>query len=680
IRNISSEHDEDSEDPALMVVPGSSKSMSGVSLYKDFVGCLPFHLSVRILGLLEEDALECCKKVCRYWQHLAQQTMEEIKFRRTLQSQIQAMTKRRSTVVNPTYANFVEVLVPMRDGETEDIYSTDQKEKPFAAAYSKTKTKTVQMEERNVYCCAYFTKVLLSKKDPHRVLDYRGGSLMATGSKDHLVHHIYVGSETKTVATMRGHVNSVRAVLLCEDRGLVITGSYDQSIRCWSLKTDRCEMVLYGHTGTINCLDLHDDRLVSGSKDSLVKVWSLHTGKQFEDFNFKHVSPVQCVKISKTTVYSSCVQGLVKIWSMENASLLRVITAHSSSVKCLFFDEWHLLSGDSRGKVMAWSTNCDAKECLMTFNHPMEVKSLSLSYLRVVTGCVDGKICIFNFLTGGCLKEITAETETGQILSLHFNENSILVNTTSSVKLYQFAKVFWDYADSAPRDRDDLVSQDALVSEKSAALLRRFRFTSVGADDTAQVSSTTQKIYGCYSMKPERAELLYQTCFPTRRQTQARVHCETVKPSVMLSEKAASERMKKRGPHHPLTRDCLLLRVNAIQKARCTDEASVNMERNARLRDSWGPNTTLRKQSPCPPQHKDDVRHRLVKISSVVPQSRRSEVIRVSRVCPLHRDLSPCHLPPGPRCLEGIIRNDEVEDQPEKVLCFDGSSTTAGHS
>lgn len=41
---------EDSEDPALMVVPGSSKSVSGVSRYRDFISCLPVNLSKRILG------------------------------------------------------------------------------------------------------------------------------------------------------------------------------------------------------------------------------------------------------------------------------------------------------------------------------------------------------------------------------------------------------------------------------------------------------------------------------------------------------------------------------------------------------------------------------------------------------------------------------------------------------
>lgn len=56
----------------------------------------------------------------------------------------------------------------------------------------------------------------------------------------------------------------------------------------------------------------------------MLPVWSLHTGKHLEGFNFKHPSPVQCVRISARTVYSSCDRGLVKIWDVENASLLRV--------------------------------------------------------------------------------------------------------------------------------------------------------------------------------------------------------------------------------------------------------------------------------------------------------------------------------------------------------------------
>ncbi|XP_033468096.2 F-box and WD repeat domain containing protein 10B [Epinephelus lanceolatus] len=602
--------DGDSEDPALMVVPGSSKSVSGVSRYRDFISCLPVDLSKRILGLLDEHTLKRCQRVCLYWQHLAQETEEEMKFRRHFQDQVTAMMKRCKGInmVSPTYANIIEVPVPVKDDDKVDIHPSVQQVSPFEAAYAKIETKMVQMEERNVYCGAYFTTVLLDKEDQRRVVDYRGGSFMAMSSKDRAVRLLYMASETKVVSVMKGHVGGIRAVLHCKDRDLLITASCDSSIRCWDVKTERCVMVLYGHSGTVNCLDDHGDRLVSGARDCSVKVWSLHTGKHFEEFNFKHPSPVQCVRINTRTVYSCCDRGLVKIWDMENASLLRVIDAHRSSVKCLFFDEWHLLSGDCNGQVMAWSTACDTKECLMTFNHPKEVRSLTLVYLRVITGCVDGKIRIFNFLTGDCLRDITAEAETGRILSLHFQDNSILVNATSGVKLYHFAKVFWDYKESTERGQADVAAQDRLVSETSVSV-RKLPLTSVGADRTAVVASHSQQMHDC-NKKPRRAELLYDTCtLPTsdKCRAQARERCETAEQSVMLSEKATRERIKKRGLHHPRTRDSILLRVNAIQKAQCMDEVSINMEVNARLRDSWGPHTS---QDPLQCHLKHDVHPR----------------------------------------------------------------------
>uniref|UniRef100_A0A3Q2XC20 Uncharacterized protein n=1 Tax=Hippocampus comes TaxID=109280 RepID=A0A3Q2XC20_HIPCM len=307
---------------------------------------------------------------------------------------------------------------------------------PFEAAYANIKTRSVRMEERNIYCGAYFTSVLIDSEDPHRVVDYKGGPMLSSASKDRAVRLLYVGTATKQVGLMKGHVGSIRVVLLCPERHLVITASCDTSIRCWSVRTDQCVLVLYGHSSMINCLDIHADRLVSGAKDCTAKVWSLQTEKHLEDFNFKHRSSVRCVKINATAVFSSCDRGVVKLWDAENASLLRVrvIDAHNSAVRCMFVDEWHLLSADTNGQVMAWSSRCETKGCLMTVSHPKEVKSLTLAYLRVVTGCVDGKIRIFNFLTGDCLRTIVVEAETtGRMLSneicmCHIGKQSTTLN------------------------------------------------------------------------------------------------------------------------------------------------------------------------------------------------------------------------------------------------------------
>uniref|UniRef100_UPI003AAADEC9 F-box/WD repeat-containing protein 10-like n=1 Tax=Centroberyx gerrardi TaxID=166262 RepID=UPI003AAADEC9 len=272
----------------------------------------------------------------------------------------------------------------------------------------------------------------MSRGDEYRVVGYSGGELVAVGSRDRVVRLTDVSDSKEASPLIRGHAGSIRALLLCEQRNLLITASYHLSIRCWDLKTGASTMVLRGHMGTINCLDVHANTLVSGAKDCKVKVWDLATGKCFENLKFKHHSAVWCVKIDTMLLLSSCDKGLVKMWDTEIASLLEVIDAHQSAVKCLFFDSYHIMSGGSDGLVMAWSTNVNAKGCLMTFHHPREVRSVTLSDLRVITGCTDERVHIFSLLTGHCLRIIQTESP---ILSIHTHANSMIVNTRSSVLL-----------------------------------------------------------------------------------------------------------------------------------------------------------------------------------------------------------------------------------------------------
>lgn len=78
------------------------------------------------------------------------------------------------------------------------------------------------------------------------------------------------------------------------------------------------------------------------------------------------------------------------------------------------------------------------------------------------------------------------------------------------MKFYHFAKVFWDYKDSAEGGEGDAVARGGLVSEKSAASLRKLTYAS---DYMAQVASPTQNMHDFKGKKSEKAELLYHTGF-----------------------------------------------------------------------------------------------------------------------------------------------------------------------
>ncbi|KAI5607457.1 CMT1A duplicated region transcript 1 protein [Silurus asotus] len=435
-------------------VPISSRYMSGISKQRDFIRALPVGLAKRILGLLDKDTLQKCKQVSQHWRYLTEETIAEQSVKKMVEEQA-IILQGIPSVVNPAYARIRKVLVPFRLGEVfmqpKKSFQKSKDTRGFEAVYTKIKTKVVEMEERNVYCGVYNSVIMLDREDHSRVIHYDGGSKVALGARDRAVRLLDMVLLKEVPPRMYGHAGSVRAVLVCEERELVISASYDLSIRCWNMKTGTCIMLLSGHMGTITCLDLNRNYLVSGARDCKVKVWNLQTGQCCDRMRFCHRKPVVCVKTDSTLVLSGCEEGLIKMWDMETANLLKVIQSHQGSVRCLFLDQFHILSGGSDSKVLAWSMDHQFKKCLMTFQHPREVVTVSSLFLRVITGCVDGRIRIFNLLSGDCLRVIKIGTDESPIRSLHTHHNTIVVNSSSRVLSLQFSEQQWDY--SAPPER-----------------------------------------------------------------------------------------------------------------------------------------------------------------------------------------------------------------------------------
>ncbi|MCA9215200.1 MAG: WD40 repeat domain-containing protein [Planctomycetales bacterium] len=57
--------------------------------------------------------------------------------------------------------------------------------------------------------------------------------------------------------------------------GIIATGGSDNNISIWNLTTMKRQRVLRGHTGSVVALDTKDGLLVSGSFDATVRVWSV---------------------------------------------------------------------------------------------------------------------------------------------------------------------------------------------------------------------------------------------------------------------------------------------------------------------------------------------------------------------------------------------------------------------
>ncbi|XP_072259682.1 F-box and WD repeat domain containing protein 10B [Pyxicephalus adspersus] len=482
------------DDPTLMVVPTSFQSISGVRKYKDFIQCLPVYLSKKILGYLKKKHLFSCLFVSHHWYSLTKELFLDLEAERLVRNEAMILQGTSYKGVSVSYAKVQPVPVP-KVGDSgnvlprlEKYYKDVKSGESVEAAYIDNETEIVFLEERNIFCGSYNVLILTAQGDPHRVIHFDGGQLVVAGSTDRKVKLYNMAEMAQVPPLIQGHSGSIRVVHLCEERDFVFSGGFDLSIRQWNLHTGLCLRIFHGHMKTITCLDVEGDVLVSGAKDGHVKVWNIATGKCLR--TFKHKDAILAVRMKNQMVISGCEKGMVKIWNNESAQLIKTLIGHQGAIKCLSFDQWHLVSGGADGYAMAWSMLGNFQKRLMTFRHPKEVTCLEFLYLRVITGCADGKIRVFNFLNGDCLRVMRANSRADPVATMCIRDNRMVINVLTSIMIFQFEEVSWDYSQTSER-------VDAMKERERfhSAPMRVRPYSYVRAQRMKRVGSSNRKIY-----------------------------------------------------------------------------------------------------------------------------------------------------------------------------------------
>ncbi|XP_054111862.1 F-box/WD repeat-containing protein 10 isoform X2 [Callithrix jacchus] len=537
---------------------------SGFSKYRDFIRYLPIHLSKYILRMLDRHTLNKCASVSQHWAALAQQVKVELSAHGFIQNQIAFLQGSYTREIDPNYASKVSIPVPKMVDDGKHVHVKHQKWKlrtktdyNLWTAYQNQETQQVLMEERNVFCGTYNVRILSDRWDQNRVIHYSGGDLIAVSSnrKIHLLDIIQVKA---IPIEFRGHAGSVRALFLCEEENFLLSGSYDLSIRYWDLRSGACTRIFSGHQGTITCMDLCKNRLVSGARDCQVKVWDVDTGKCLK--TFRHKDPILATRINDTYI---------------------TLSGHEGAVKCLFFDQWHLLSGSADGLVMAWSMAGKYERCLMAFKHPREVLHVFLLFLRVISACADGKIRIYNFLNGNCMKVIKANGRGDPVLSFFIRGNRMVVNTESNVLMFQFEHIKWQYAMEKMKQEKNKEKEE----EKEENILMEILFKSNTQVHSPResVSSKQTVIQEFLPKKPPKSRVLLKpaklSSADDAEKGQKQEQLET--PEELINHP------KRKSWKIPMSPDRFLLTVSTLQQAHNSGEFAYPCRPKTEITDAW---------------------------------------------------------------------------------------------
>ncbi|XP_045442472.1 CMT1A duplicated region transcript 1 protein isoform X4 [Pipistrellus kuhlii] len=99
---------------------------------------------------------------------------------------------------------------------------------------------------------------------------------------------------------------------------------------------------------------------------------------------------------------------------------------------------------------------CEAENFLLSGSYDLsirEVLHVALLFLRVISACADGKIRIYNFLNGNCLKVMKANGRGDPVLSFFIDSNRMVINTESQILTFQFENIKWQYFQERTKQR-----------------------------------------------------------------------------------------------------------------------------------------------------------------------------------------------------------------------------------
>ena len=83
------------------------------------------------------------------------------------------------------------------------------------------------------------------------------------------------GRDGKFINTLRGHVATVYQCAFSADSRLLVTASKDTTLKVWSMATHKLAVDLPGHSDEVYAVDWAPDgkRVGSGGKDKAVRLW-----------------------------------------------------------------------------------------------------------------------------------------------------------------------------------------------------------------------------------------------------------------------------------------------------------------------------------------------------------------------------------------------------------------------
>lgn len=260
--------------------------------------------------------------------------------------------------------------------------------------------------------------------------------------------------------TFHGHGGPVWCLDYDEIADVLYSGSYDQTIKVWDVKTQACRQTLRGHTGWVSAVSLLRNEhysalgkpvLVSTSWDSTIRLWQVGNGDEVVDGldHFERGSGVMnagqgcalyCVGITGggRVVNVGCRHFQIQRWDIERTTRISDLFGHAKEVQAIDTTESVIVSGSGDATAKLWDILTD--RCSLTLRgHTDSVMAVQFDgTYKIVTGSYDKCIKVWDIRNPSeAVSTITSHE--GAVFCLKFDDSKLISGGSDKIlKIFDY--------------------------------------------------------------------------------------------------------------------------------------------------------------------------------------------------------------------------------------------------
>ncbi|KAJ0551248.1 putative [Myosin heavy-chain] kinase transcription factor WD40-like family [Helianthus annuus] len=221
------------------------------------------------------------------------------------------------------------------------------------------------------------------------------------------------------------HFDAISSLSFSEDQSLLYSGSWDTTVKVWSVSDFKCLESIAAHEDAINSVVAGLDGLVfSGSADGTVKAWRReYEGKRTKHFFIDNMLKQECAVTSLiinkagTVVYCGSSDGFLYFWEREKLlSRAGSLKGHKMAVLCLAAAGDLVFSGSVDTNICVWRREKGGEhKCLCVLSgHTGPVKCLAVEDERGMGSVCRCRWTVYSGSLDKSVKIWSVSTETAE--------------------------------------------------------------------------------------------------------------------------------------------------------------------------------------------------------------------------------------------------------------------------